>query len=72
MQKLQSKERPVTCVLVLCLVHLAVGAFPDDADDIKFVNTAFPPVTLHVFAFTITWTANPAVHQKNVILLKGL
>lgn len=47
-----------TSFFVLGLVHLAVGAFPYDANNIEFIYTAFAPVTLGVFALTISHAAN--------------
>lgn len=49
-----------TCVLVLGFVHLAIGAFSNDANDVKFVHAALAPVTLGLHSLTIPRTAEPA------------
>lgn len=64
LQWLSSRNSFITCVFVLGLVHLAVGAFPYDANYIKFVDTAFAPVALGVFALAISRAANPVIHQE--------
>lgn len=60
------QEYVLTCVFVLGLVDLAIGALPYDANDIKFIYTAFAPVTLCVFAFTISWAANPGIKKEKL------
>lgn len=54
----------ITCVFVLRLVHLAVCAFAYDPNYIKFVHTAFPPVTQVMFSLTITWGTNPGNQRE--------
>lgn len=59
----------LTGVFVLGLVDLAVGALPDNADDVKLVHAAFAPVALCLFAFAIARTAKPRQESRGDLVL---
>lgn len=55
----------LTRVFVLGLVHLAVGALSDDADDVKLIDASLAPVALGVFTLAVARATNPAGIYKN-------
>lgn len=58
----------LTSVFVLGLVHLTISAFTYDANYIKFIYTALAPVTLGMFALSVSWAANPGNQEKEQTL----
>lgn len=60
----RSISKTLTSVFVFSFVHLAVGAFSCDSNDLKLVHAPFAPVDLRFLNLTVSWATNSGNYKN--------